>query len=81
MSKPSKAFFVSTHHSGWRCGKPLEILGVVFVTPEGQQPRACFHVRDNEDGEEDYAVVSEPHHYELVSAEDVIAGRIPEVVN
>ena len=51
-----------------------------FVTPQGLQARACYHVRF-EDGREDFVPLADKHHFEIISEEDVRAGRVPEVVH
>lgn len=79
MNNPKK-FLVGTHRYSFQAGKPAEILGVASVTPKGSNARACYHVRF-EDESEDLIPVSESHHYEIISDEDVKAKRIPEVVH
>jgi hypothetical protein len=75
-----KAFLVGTHRMAYRAGQPAEILGVQFVTPMPHEPRPCYHVRF-EDGKEDFIPLSETHHFEVISEEDMKAGRIPDVVH
>ena len=74
-----KLFYVSTHRYGFKAGEPLEIIGAAMVTPEGEDPRPCFRVRA-EDGQEDYApIFNDRHLYEVITEEDVRAGRIPAI--
>lgn len=75
-----KAFWVGTHRYSPRAGEPAEIIGVAFITPEELATRACYHLRFK-DGEEGYIPLSEAHHFEIISEDDVTAGRIPEVVH
>ncbi len=75
-----RTFLVGTHRHSFRAGKPAEILGVVFVTPEGREARACYHVRF-EDGQEDHVAVSDTQFSEIISEKDVKAGRIPKVIH
>ncbi len=75
-----KAFLVGTHRYSFQAGKPLEIIGVEFVTPPSSPARVCYRVRAD-DGQEDFCAISETHHYEIVSESDVKAGRIPAVTN
>ena len=84
--KTGRVFYVGTHRYSFRpsrrsdgLGEPAEFIGVAFVTPEGKEPRVCFRLR-YEDGTEDFAPVSETHHYELISESDVKEGRIPAIV-
>ena len=74
-----KAFLVGTHRYSFQAGKPAEILGVEFVTPQGLNARACYRVLF-EDGREDFVPLAEMHHFEIISEEDVRAGMIPKVV-
>lgn len=55
--KTEPCYYVGTHHYSFRPGKPALILGVVSVTPDGEEPRPCFHVR-YPDGVEDYSPIS-----------------------
>lgn len=71
-----KAFLVGTHRNSFRFGEYSEIIGVVFITPEGHKPRACYHVRFN-DGVEDFTPISDSGNYEIVSESDVKNG-IPD---
>lgn len=75
-----KAFLVGTHRYSFQSGKPAEIIGVLFVTPEGCDARLCYHIRF-ENGQEDFVPVSESHHFEIISEEDVRSRKIPEVVH
>lgn len=86
----SKAYFVGTHRYHFQAGVPAEILGVkVLMAPDDKTPRPCFHLRFP-DGREDYAVMQDEDHsgkgglgvfYEIISEEQMRAGKIPPVVN
>jgi len=78
--KTQKAFLVGTHRCSFQAGKPGEIVGVVVATPEGNEARACYLVRF-EDGKEDCFPIADSQNYEIISEDDVKAGRIPEVVH
>ncbi len=73
-----KAFLVGTHCNSFHAGKPAEIIGVVFITPDGLAPRAAYLVRF-ENGDEDMIAVSDQTNYEIISEEDVKNGKIPPV--
>lgn len=75
-----KAFLVGTHMYSFRAGKPAEIIGVQFLTPTNEDPRACYHLRF-EDGEEDFTPISDARNFKIISEEDVRLGRIPEVAD
>lgn len=75
-----KAFLVGTHRYSFQAGEPAEIIGVQFVTPKNAEPRACYRLRF-EDGQEDLVPLSEAHHFEIISEEDVRQGKIPEVIH
>jgi len=68
-----KAFLVGNFGNG----DLAEILGVVFFTPPRWPARACFHVRFG-NGHEDHYPVSDIERFKIISAEDVVAGRIPQ---
>ena len=44
----------------FRTGEWADIVGVVMVRPEGQEPRICYHLRFA-DGTCDYTPIKEPH--------------------
>lgn len=73
-----KAFLVGTNRFSFRAGEPAEILGVEFFTPKGLNPRPCYRIRFR-DGEEDFSPLSECRRFEIISEEDVKAGKIPAV--
>ncbi|MEW6617373.1 MAG: hypothetical protein AB1333_03055 [Patescibacteria group bacterium] len=75
-----KAFLVGTHRAMFHAGEPAEITEVVFSTPEGLKPRACYRVRF-ENGDEDLIPISESHHFEIISESDVKSEKIPEVIH
>ena len=65
-----RAYYVGTHRHSFRPGKPAEIIGVVFVNPPDDTPRACFHVR-YEDGAEDWNPICDTYNYKIVRANTV----------
>ena len=75
-----RAYLVGTHRYSFQAGEPAEILGMIFVNPDEKGWRLCYHIRF-EDGRDDCVPVSEGTHYEIVSAQDIRGGRIPEVVH
>ena len=75
-----RAFLVSTHRDHFQAGQPAEILGVRFITPDGLTPRTCYHLLFP-DGREDFMPLSEAHHFEIISEDDHVAGKIPAVTN
>ena len=75
-----KAFLVGTHRFSFQAGKPAEIMGVVFATPEGLEARPCYQITFD-DGREDFVTLSESHHFEIISEQDRAAGKIPTVVH
>lgn len=77
---PQEAYLVGIHRASFRAGKPAKIIGVKIVTPTGCPARPCFEI-EFQDGRRDFTAVSEMVHYKIISANDVLAGRIPEVVN
>ena len=85
--KTCRVFFVGTHTNSFRpgcrrdgLGEPAEVIGIAMVTPEGNPPRPCFHLR-YEDGTEDFSPISDTQNYELISELDVKEGRIPAIVH
>lgn len=80
-------FLVGTHHFSFRAGMPAEIIGVVMALPEGCGARPAFRVRFADGVEDLVAIFAPPHgeerdpHYELISGEDVLAGKIPTVIH
>ncbi|TSC82782.1 MAG: hypothetical protein G01um101420_140 [Parcubacteria group bacterium Gr01-1014_20] len=75
-----KAFLVGTHRFSFQAGKPAEIVGVTFVTPEGLETRPCYQIRFD-DGRNDLVPLSESHHFEIISEQDVATGKIPAVTH
>ncbi len=75
-----KAFIVGIHRYSFQAGKPAEIIGVEFVTPENLSPRPCYKLRF-EDGYEDFLPISEAHNFEIISEEDVRLRKIPGIVH
>jgi hypothetical protein len=86
--KASKLFLVGTHRYANKAGELAEIIGVEMITPNNETaPRPCFKVRYKDGLEDCTSIFDEPvsnqknPHYELVTEDDVISGRIPEVVH
>ncbi len=75
-----KAYLVQTHRFGSNAGEPVEILGVEFATPPGYSSRTCYKVRDKE-GKIDHVAIGDGKFYQIISEDDVVAGRIPEVIH
>ena len=78
--KTQKAYLVGTHRYSFQAGKPAEILRVVFITSNEDDIRLCYHVRF-EDNQEGYTAISDSNHYEIISADDVKAGKIPAIIH
>jgi hypothetical protein len=52
-------YLLPTSPSHWRNGKRLKIIGVVSVIPnKGLTSRPCYHVIDEDDGQDDYFAIS-----------------------
>ncbi len=64
-----RAFLVGTHPYSFRSGKPAEILGVEFATPEGETSRPCYRIRFN-DGYVDGVPMSDTKNFEIISEND-----------
>lgn len=77
--KPEKAFIIGTHRNSFRSGEPAEVLGLSFVTPPGDYPRPCYHIRFA-DGKEDYTAVLDVSNYELITEPECF-GETPEVMD
>lgn len=64
----SPCYLVGVHEWAFRPGEAAEILRVVMVTPEPNEPRPCFEVR-YKDGKIDYVPLSELESaYAIVSS-------------
>jgi hypothetical protein len=74
------AFLVGTHRYSFRPGEPARILGVVFVTRACDKARACYHVRFK-DNREDDVPIEDATNFAIISEDDVVAERIPEVTH
>lgn len=72
------AFYVGIHPYSFRAGTPAEIIGVKMITPAYGDQRACFHCR-YEDGKEDFHPISDISSYRIISKEEFVSGKIPEV--
>jgi len=70
--KREKVYLIDLSGSGFRCGKPAEIIGVEMVTPEGLKPRVCYHLRWS-DAVEDWKPLNEDE-YKIVTFTEMLAG-------
>ena len=52
------AHYMPLHRYAFRSGEPAKLLGVKICTPEGSDPRACYHLRWP-DGKEDYSPIAD----------------------
>ena len=75
-----KAYYVGTHPHQLKRGKPAEIVGVEVITPKGDKPRLCYHIMWN-DKTEDWVPVSDTDNYKIISFDDILSGKMPEVTN
>ena len=48
---------VGVHRYAFRTGKTSKIIGVKMVTPQGLEPRLCYHIQFA-DGVEDFVPIS-----------------------
>jgi len=78
--KICSAYLVHIHRYGFRAGTPGEIVGVKIVSPDvcNRNPHPAYVVRFP-DGIEDFVAVEDSENFRIISGEDVVAGRIPEV--
>jgi len=72
------AYLVGIHRYSFQAGKPAEILGVHFYTPDLDEPRPCYLVLYADD-RIDMVPLDDSANYKIISESDVLAGRIPEV--
>lgn len=70
--KRQKVFLVDRSGSGFRCGKPAEIIGVEMCTPKGLEPRICYHLIWS-DKVEDFKPINE-NEYEIITFDELISG-------
>lgn len=77
MDKQKAFLVVINEQLGIR--NPVEIVGVVFVSPFGKEARACYHVRFDS-GTEDFIPMSGVSGIKIISEEEVRSGRIPKTV-
>ena len=73
-----KAYFVGIHRYSNKSGKPAEIIGVEMVTPQGLEPRLCYHIEWS-DKTEDWVPVHDTSNYKVISFTDILEGKIPNV--
>ena len=77
IMKREKVYLVDLSGSGFRCGRPAEIIGVEMCTPDGLEPRLCYHLRW-EDSKEDWKPVGEPL-YEIRTFSQILSGDYSKV--
>lgn len=77
MVREGAVYYTGTHRYSWKAGKPLRVIGVEWCA--NGAGRACFHVIDDETGEDDYCPISDTTHYALSSSADIAAGKVPAV--
>ena len=70
--KREKIYLIDLSFVGFRCGKPAEIIGVEMCTPDGLEPRLCYHIKF-EDSVEDWKPVGE-EMYQIKTFSEVLAG-------
>ena len=73
-----KAYFVGVHKFSHKSGVPAEILGIIWVTPDGLEPRLCYHIQWA-DRCEDWVPISDTANYKVISFSDILAGKIPVI--
>ena len=73
-----KAYFVGIHRYSNKSGKPAEIIGVEMVTPQGLEPRLCYHIQWS-DMVEDWVPVCDTSNYKIISFTDILNGNIPDI--
>ncbi len=69
-----KVFYVGTHEYSYHSGSPAEVIGIKMITPEGLDPRPCFHLRYS-NGDEDFSPISETQNYRLISESDAAVAK------
>ena len=68
------AYLVGIHRYSFRAGEPAKILGVVIA-----HLRSYFLVRFP-DGVRDLVAIGDHWNYSVISESDVLAGRLPRVI-
>jgi len=70
--KREKVYLIDLSWAGFRCGKPAEIIGIEMVTPNGLEPRLCYHLRWS-DSAEDWKPVNE-EQYKILTFTELLSG-------
>ena len=73
MMTRDKAYFVGVHKYLYKSGIPAEIIGVVWVTPIGLEPRLCYHIQWSA-STEDWIPVQDSQTYKIISFSDILKG-------
>lgn len=79
--KIDRVYYVGIHRYSYRAGIPGEIVGVAMVNPRvngGFSPKPCFYIKWS-DGMEDYAPICDDKTYKIISFQDILDGKIPEI--
>jgi hypothetical protein len=71
-------FLVPIHRYGFRAGEPAAILGTQKITPHGLPTRLCYEV-EFPDGTKDFVPIKDGGNFRIISASDILSGKIPEV--
>ena len=69
-------YLIDLSNDGFRCFEPAEIMGVNMVTPDGLEPRLCYHLKWS-DGVEDWKPLYEKQ-YKIVTFNDLLTGEFKE---
>jgi len=74
-----KAYYVGIHRYSFKTGKPAEIIGVGIVTPDKGRSRLCYHIIWADDQSEDWVPIDDTANYKIISFDDILLGKIPDV--
>lgn len=77
-TKEQTAYLVGIHRYSFKAGEPGRIIGVKFGEVAGL-PRLAYQVSWK--GEEDLIAIEDSNNYEIITEADMLAGKIPEIVN
>jgi len=66
--KREKVYLIDLSDAGFRRNEPAEIIGVEMCTPEGLDPRLCYHLKWS-DSVEDWKPVNEKQYKILTFTE------------
>lgn len=82
MEKES-AYIIGIHKDTFRCGIPAKIIGVIFMTPNGNkqtyQTRLCYQICFDDDIFDEVPVSDiENGNYKIVSFTDIYTGKWKE---